>query len=77
MLFAFPTAKLSILETSSSVVSRVEAYVTAAQLMDAEDTQKQSKIRELQAVVAKGLKGINECRFQTDCEFAHECPGTC
>jgi hypothetical protein len=46
-------------------------------LMDAEDTEKQSKIRELQAVVAKGLKGINECRFQTDCEFAHECPGTC
>src|ERR1700693_544240 len=46
-------------------------------LMDAEDTQKQNKIRELQAVVAKGLKGINECRFQTDCEFAHECPGTC
>jgi hypothetical protein len=46
-------------------------------LMDAEDTQKQNKIRELQAVVAKGLKGINECRYQTDCEFAHECPGTC
>jgi hypothetical protein len=46
-------------------------------LMDAEDTEKQNKIRELQAVVAKGLKGINECRFQTDCEFAHECPGTC
>jgi hypothetical protein len=45
--------------------------------MDAEDTQKQSKIRELQAVVAKGLKGINECRYQADCEFAHECPGTC
>jgi hypothetical protein len=61
----------------SSVVSRVEAHVTAAQLMDTEDTQKQSKIRELQAVVAKGLKGINECRYQTDCEFAHECPGTC
>jgi len=30
MLMAFPTAKLSTLETSSSVVSRVEAYVTAA-----------------------------------------------
>jgi len=30
MLLAFPTAKLSILETSSSVVSLVEAYVTAA-----------------------------------------------
>jgi len=77
MLLAFPTAKLSGLETSSSVVSRVEAHITAAQLMDTEDTQNQSKIRELQAVVAKGLKGINECRFQTDCEFAHECPGTC
>jgi hypothetical protein len=46
-------------------------------LMDTEDTEKQNKIRELQAVVAKGLKGINECRYQTDCEFAHECPGTC
>jgi len=46
-------------------------------LMDTEDTEKQNKIRELQAVVAKGLKGINECRYQADCEFAHECPGTC
>jgi len=53
------------------------AHVTAAQLMDTEDTEKQNKIRELQAVIAKGLKGINECRYQTDCEFAHECPGTC
>ncbi|HEV2013739.1 MAG TPA: hypothetical protein VGR77_07635 [Candidatus Dormibacteraeota bacterium] len=45
--------------------------------MDAEDTKKQNKIRELQAVVAKGLKGINECRYQTECEFARTCPGTC
>ena len=45
--------------------------------MDTEDTDKKNKIRELQAVVAKGLKGINECRFATECEFAHECPGTC
>ncbi len=77
MLLAFLRAKLSILQTPSSVVSRVIANVTAAQLMDTEDTQKQNKIQELQAVVAKGLKGINECRFQTECEFAHECPGTC
>ena len=45
--------------------------------MDTEDTQKQNKIQELQAVVAKGLKGINECRYKTDCEFASACPGTC
>jgi len=45
--------------------------------MDAEDTEKQNKIRELLAVVAKGKKGINECRYQTDCEFARTCPGTC
>jgi len=77
MLLAFPTAKLSILETS--VVRRQSRRSSrhSSTLMDAEDTEKQSKIRELQAVVAKGLKGINECRFQTDCEFAHECPGTC
>jgi hypothetical protein len=45
--------------------------------MDAEDTQKRKRIEELQAVVAKGLKGINDCRYQADCEFARECPGTC
>ena len=45
--------------------------------MDAEDTDNQKKIRELLAVVAKGRNGINECRYQADCEFACECPGTC
>ena len=45
--------------------------------MDAEETEKQNKIRELQAVVARGLKGINECRYQAECEFARACPGTC
>ena len=45
--------------------------------MDAEETDKQNRIRELQAVVAKGLKGINECRYAADCEFARACPGTC
>ena len=45
--------------------------------MDAEDTQKQDKIRELQALVAKGKKGINDCRYKSDCEFARACPGTC
>ena len=77
MLLAFPTAELSGKPIPSSVVSRVTAHVTAEQLMETEDTQNKNKIRELQAVVAKGLKGINECRFQADCEFAHECPGTC
>ena len=76
MLWAFPTAKLSGLETSSSVVSRVK-LTSQPNTMDAEDTDNQKKIRELLAVVAKGKKGINDCRYQTDCEFARECPGTC
>jgi hypothetical protein len=45
--------------------------------MDAEDTEQKKKIRELLAVVAKGKKGINECRYKADCEFARDCPGTC
>ncbi len=45
--------------------------------MDAEDTEQQKKIRELQEIVAKGLKGINECRYKAECEFACACPGTC
>lgn len=45
--------------------------------MDAEDTQKQKKIADLRKVVARGLKGINECRYRDECEFARQCPGTC
>lgn len=45
--------------------------------MDAEHTEKQDKIRELQAVVAGARKGINECRYKTECEFASACPATC
>ena len=45
--------------------------------MDAEETDQQKKIRELQAIIAKGLKGINDCRYKTDCEFACACPGIC
>jgi hypothetical protein len=45
--------------------------------MDAEDTEKQKKIRELEAVIAKGKQGINECRYKAECEFAKTCPGTC
>jgi hypothetical protein len=45
--------------------------------MDAEETESQKKMRELLAVVAKGKKGINDCRYQAGCEFARECPGTC
>ncbi len=45
--------------------------------MDAEDTEKLNKVRELQKTVARGKKGINECRYQTECPFARECPGTC
>jgi hypothetical protein len=58
-------------------VAAVAVHVTAAIPMDAEETDQQKKIRELQAIIAKGLKGINECRYQTDCEFARTCPGTC
>jgi len=45
--------------------------------MDAGETEQQKKIQELQAIIAKGLKGINECRYKTDCEFACTCPGIC
>jgi hypothetical protein len=45
--------------------------------MDAEDTEKQKKIRDLQAVVARGKQGINDCRYKSECEFACACPGTC
>ncbi len=45
--------------------------------MDAEETDQQKKILELQAIIAKGLKGINECRYKDECEFACACPGTC
>jgi hypothetical protein len=45
--------------------------------MDAEDTEKQDRIKELQAIVAKGRSGINDCRYQSECEFARACPATC
>jgi hypothetical protein len=55
----------------------VAVHVTEAIPMDAGETEQQKKIRELQAIIAKGLKGINECRYKTDCEFACACPGIC
>ena len=45
--------------------------------MDAENTQKQKRIRELQDTVAKGLKGVNECRYKSECPFAQHCPAVC
>ena len=45
--------------------------------MDAEHTEKQDRIKELRAVVAKSKNGINECRYQADCEFARACPAVC
>jgi len=45
--------------------------------MDAEDSEKQNKIRKLEAVIAKGKQGINECRYKARCEFAKTCPATC
>jgi hypothetical protein len=74
---AFPTATLSGRRFVAFRRRQVALHVTAKISMDAEDTDNQKKIRELLAVVAKGKKGINECRYQTDCEFARECPGTC
>ena len=55
----------------------VAVHVTAPIPMDAEETEQQKRIPELQAIIAKGLKGINECRYQSDCEFARTCPATC
>jgi len=64
---------------SSVAFSRrqVSAHVKEAIPMDAGETEQQKKIPELQAIIAKGLKGINECRYKSDCEFACACPGTC
>jgi hypothetical protein len=46
--------------------------------MDAEeDTEKLKKIRELHEIVARGRKGINNCRLKGDCPFARQCPGIC
>jgi hypothetical protein len=46
--------------------------------VDTEETRKQeNRIRELQEVVAKGLKGINLCRYREDCPFARHCPAIC
>lgn len=42
-----------------------------------EDTEKVKKIRELQEIVARGRKGINNCRHKDDCPFARQCPGIC
>lgn len=45
--------------------------------MDAEDKKNAKRILELQALVAKALNGINDCRYKAECEFARTCPGTC
>ena len=45
--------------------------------MDAEDKEKTGRIPELQAVVARALAGINDCRYKSECEFARSCPATC
>lgn len=45
--------------------------------MDAEDTGKLKKIRELEEIIARGREGINECRLKDSCPFARECPGIC
>jgi hypothetical protein len=77
ILEEFPTAPLSIFRHCPIPSPPVAVHVIAPNPMDAEETQQQKKLRELQAIVAKGLKGINECRYKTDCEFARTCPGTC
>ena len=56
---------------------QVSVHVKEVIPMDAGETEQKKKIPELQAIIAKGLKGINECRYKTDCEFACACPGTC
>ncbi|MEO6795790.1 MAG: hypothetical protein ABI401_16360 [Candidatus Dormibacter sp.] len=52
-------------------------HVPVALMMDAEDKEKPGRIPELQAVVARALDGINECRYKSECEFARTCPATC
>jgi len=44
---------------------------------DAGETEQQKKNLELQAIIAKGLKEINEFLDKTDFEFAGACSGTC
>ena len=63
--------------SSHSVAARSQFTSKKAIPMDAGETEQQKKIQELQAIIAKGLKGINECRYKTDCEFACTCPGIC
>jgi hypothetical protein len=72
-LFAFDIARIS-----NRRVDKVAAHVKEG-LMDAEETEKvkKLKIRDLQETVSRGLKGINQCRYKTDCAFAQQCPGTC
>src|SRR5579864_7822374 len=64
-----------------SLLSTVAAPITAlrqsTEPMDAEHKEKQERIRELQAVIARAKNGINECRYKADCEFARACPATC
>src|ERR1700694_3600829 len=76
ILWAFLTACLSSCR-QRRVPPPVAVLVIALIPMNAEETDQQKKIRELQAIIAKGLKGINDCRYKTDCEFACACPGTC
>jgi hypothetical protein len=46
--------------------------------MDAEEeTEKLKKIRQLQEIIARGRKGINNCSLKGDCPFARQCPGIC
>jgi hypothetical protein len=42
-----------------------------------EDTESLKKIRELQEILARGRKGINNCRFKEECPYARQCPGVC
>jgi hypothetical protein len=45
--------------------------------MDADHREKQDKIKELRALIARASSGIMECRYKGECEFAKACPGTC
>lgn len=56
---------------------QVSVHVGAPNIMDAEDKENVGRIPELQAVVARALEGINDCRYKSECEFARTCPATC
>ena len=68
---------VTFVAVSHQAARQVSVHVGAPDPMDAEDKEKTGRIPELQAVVARALAGINDCRYKSECEFARSCPATC